>query len=375
MQDILLPWVWFSQLKGIPPRKRWELLRCFSDPVNLWHASAEELQSTGIVNAYGIGEIIGKRAREEAERNLENARRQRISVVRYIDPQYPTHLKDIYNPPVILYVKGKLNGNERCMAVVGSRKATEYGLSIAESIAYELSLRGITIVSGMARGVDSRAHNGALRAGGGTIAILGCGLDIVYPRENERLMEEIALSGAVVSEFAPGTPPKPAHFPMRNRIISGMSMGVAVIEAGERSGSLITADFALEQGREVFAVPGNINSTHSAGTNRLIREGAKIVTEIDDILEELKIFTDVNNNNKQQYNKAFPAKSAIPAGLDEDEQRIFKCLTDGDLHIDIISSRCNLSIQHVNATLIMLELKGLVKQQPGKIFGLNHKIL
>lgn len=375
MQDMMLPWVWFSLLKSIPPGKRWELLRCFSDPVNLWHASKEELQSTGIVNMCGIEEITGKKPREEAERHLENARRKGIAVVPHIDPQYPAQLKEIYNPPVILYVKGKLAGDARCIAIVGSRKATDYGLDIAEKISCELSLRGVTVVSGMARGVDSRAHNGALKAGAGTVAVLGCGLDIVYPPENDRLMKEITCSGAVISEFPPGTPPKPVHFPMRNRIISGMSMGVVVIEAGNKSGSLITADFALEQGREVFAVPGNINSAHSAGTNRLIREGAKIVTEIEDVLEELKLFSDVNNNTKREYNKAIPARKDMPAGLDADEQLIFKCLMDGELHIDAISSRCGLGIQYVGSTLIMLELKGIVKQMPGKIFGLNNKIL
>lgn len=216
----------------------------------------------------------------------------------------------------------------------------------------------------MARGIDSKAHNGALAAEGRTIAVLGCGLDIVYPSENKELMKRISKSGAVISEYLPGTPPATFNFPARNRIISGISLGVVIIEANDKSGSLITANYALEQGKDVFAVPGNIDSTNSAGTNKLIRDGAKIVLELGDILDELKISHSVNNS--------FYKNSAVinTSALDTDEKSIIRELEKGPVHIDTIARTCNLSIHSTGSLLVMLEMKGFVEQLPGKLYKL-----
>jgi DNA processing protein len=266
-------------------------------------------------------------------------------------------------------MKGNIEKDEKFLAIVGSRRASSYGIRMAQTIATELSKYGITVVSGMARGVDSYAHRGAIDAGGRTIAVLGCGLDIVYPSENKKLMENIISSGACISEYLPGTTPIPGNFPARNRIISGISLGVIVIEAGERSGSLITANFALEQGREVFALPGNVNNYNSTGTNKLIKEGAKMVTGIDDILEEINIsFTE--EKVKDFFSQRFKGGELLK-GLDDDEKKVAECLKLEPLHIDVIARKTGLSIALINSILIMLELKGVVEQLPGKIFKLK----
>ena len=285
------------------------------------------------------------------------------------DELYPAYLKNIYDPPLVLYMKGTIQEEEKYLAVVGSRRATSYGLDMAKKISRELAECGITVVSGMARGVDSFAHMGALEVKGRTIAVLGCGLDIVYPYENKKLMENIIESGACLSEYLPGTTPVPGNFPARNRIISGISLGVVVIEAGERSGSLITANFALEQGREVFALPGNVNSIKSTGTNKLIKEGAKIVTGIDDILEELNIYF-IEENTKVSFNKNLQDERIL-RGLDNDEKKVVECLKLESMHIDNIARKTGFGIQLVNSILVMLELKGVVEQLPGKIFKLK----
>jgi DNA processing protein len=224
---------------------------------------------------------------------------------------YPEYLKEIFDPPTVLYYFGDVKPDDVCMGIVGSRKSSEYGKNTAKSFASKLSQNGFAVVSGMARGIDTKAHEGALESEGKTYAIIGSGLDIVYPPENKKLMQKIIDNGAVISEFPPGTKPNPYNFPIRNRIISGMSLGVIVVEAGLRSGSLITANLALEQGRDVFAVPGNINRIINKGSNKLIKEGAKLVENIDDILEEYKTFINLdksnnikkNNKNKQCFNR------------------------------------------------------------------------
>lgn len=363
-------WVWLSSIPGIGAVKSKKLLEHFKDPYNVWKAKENEFKKLTFLTSRDVSNLMNDKIKQGAKKHLENIYKNNIKILTIDDKLYPYYLKNIYDPPIVLFIKGSIKQNEKCIAVVGSRKATSYGLSMAQTISKELSNFGITIVSGMARGVDTYAHKGIIDARGRTIAVLGCGLDVVYPYENKKLMESIIENGACVSEYLPGIAPLASNFPARNRIISGISLGVIVIEAGERSGSLITADFALEQGREVFALPGNVCSMKSAGTNRLIKEGAKIVTSIEDILEEINInFSDENIDS-------FFAKKILDErffkGLDNEERTIASCLKSEPSNIDLISKKTGFSVQLVSSVLIMLELKGIVEQLPGKIYKLKY---
>lgn len=271
------------------------------------------------------------------------------------DSAYPAVLREIADPPEPLYVRGTLDEQDRAaVAVVGARRASAYGLAVAEWLGRELVRHRVTVVSGMARGIDGAAHRGALMAGGRTIAVLGCGPDVVYPAEHVDLMGQIIESGAVVTEFPPGTPPLPHHFPQRNRIISGLSLGVVVIEGRERSGALVTADFALDQGREVFAVPGSIFGETSYLPHRLLQEGAKPVTTVDDILTELRLPQRVDQ---------IPA--LVPA-LDGVEAIVFAQLDFDPRHIDALAERSALPVAEVGRALLVLELRGLVRTLAGQ---------
>ncbi|TYQ13150.1 UNVERIFIED_CONTAM: DNA processing protein [Acetivibrio alkalicellulosi] len=363
-------WVWLSSLPGIGAVKSKALLNHFEDPYNIWNAKENELNKLPFLTSKDVGNLINIKIKESAKIHLDNIFKNNIKILTINDELYPYYLKNIYDPPSVLYVKGDIRINDKYIAVVGSRKATSYGLSMAHTISCELSRYGITVVSGMARGIDSYAHKGILSVGGRTIAVLGCGLDIVYPNENKKLMDSIIENGACVSEYLPGIAPLANNFPARNRIISGISLGVIVIEAGERSGSLITANFALDQGREVFALPGNVCSINSTGTNRLIKEGAKMVTGIEDILEEINI--SFSNENMENFFTGSFANDKLFKDLDKEEIKIASCLKTEPLHIDNISKKTGFSIQLVSSVLIMLELKGIVEQLPGKIYKLKY---
>jgi DNA processing protein len=279
-------WVWLSSIDGIGPKKFTQLVECFGSPLHVWNASDQDLRRIGLADKQ-VQAILSDNARQNIDHIMNKINQLGIKVITTLDSQYPIALKSIDDPPPVLYVRGSFEkADDRAVAVVGSRNITQYGIRMAKEISFELARRGITVVSGMARGVDTCAHRGVLEAEGRTIAVLGCGVDIAYPPENKNLIEQVSKSGAVVSEYVVGKAPLAMNFPARNRIISGLSMGVIVIEAGEKSGALITVDFAIEQGREVFAIPGNAKSPVSIGTNRLIREGAKMVTCVDDVLEE-----------------------------------------------------------------------------------------
>lgn len=369
MDDIQY-WVWISSIPGIGAVKSKRLLEHFKDPYNVWKAKENELKELTFLTQKDVYNLVDSDIKEQVKKHLENIFKNNIKVLTVNDRLYPPYLKNIYDPPVVLYVKGSIKKDEKYLAVVGSRKATSYGLSMAGTISRELSCYGITVVSGMARGVDSYAHRGSISGGGRTIAVLGCGLDIVYPYENKKLMESIIENGACVSEYLPGTAPLASNFPARNRIISGMSLGVIVIEAGERSGSLITADFALEQGREVFALPGNVCSLKSAGTNRLIKEGAKIVTSIEDILEEINI--NFNDENIEEFFEKNILDENFFKGLNQEERTVASCLRLEPSNIDLISKKTGFSVQLVSSVLIMLELKGIVEQLPGKMYKLKN---
>jgi DNA processing protein len=272
-------------------------------------------------------------------------------------------LKDIYDPPALLYLRGALRReDELAVAIVGSRKTSAYGREVTERIGRDLARHGVTVVSGMARGIDSVAHKGALQGGGRTIAVLGCGVDVIYPSENRNLFHQIIEQGAVLSEFPMGSPPEAGHFPRRNRIISGLSIGVVIVQASGESGSLITAGYALEQGREVFAVPGNIGAEGSRGTNQLIKEGAKLVESSEDILEE------VLPQWRREGETAQKGGDAVLT-LTEAEKCLYGLLDETPLHIDALIRESQLDPGSVSSLLLNLELKGLISQWPGKCFS------
>ncbi|MDI6618278.1 MAG: DNA-processing protein DprA [Clostridiales bacterium] len=298
--------------------------------------------------------IIERRNEKKLASEIENILSKGIKIISIDDKSYPEKLKQIYDPPYVLYVRGNMEKYEKNVAVVGSRRCTMYGRNAAKKLSFMLSKYNIGVISGMARGIDTQAHMGAIENGGYTCAVLGCGCDIVYPPENKKLMDEIIEHGSVVSEYPPGVMPLSGNFPARNRIISGMSDGVLVVEAGEKSGALITADFALEQGRDVYAIPGSIFSNMSKGTNFLIKQGAKPVTDICDILEELGVDYQVQNNDN------------ITCQLTAKEKILMDNIECSPLYIDDLAKRCSLKINEINSLLTMLELKGLVKIIPGR---------
>lgn len=362
--------VWLRSIPNIGSIKIKKMLEHFKNPINIWNADLYELSRLKFLSKRDLEEISKQKYKEELPKHLDNIYKHEIKILTLLDEEYPILLKSIYDPPAILFYKGSLAKEEKSIAVVGSRKSSAYGTDITEKISTALCRHDITVVSGLARGIDSYAHNAAIKANGRTIAVLGCGLDCVYPRENSALFQKIQEKGAVVSEFLPGTPPIAFNFPSRNRIISGMSRGVIVVEAGQKSGSLITADFALEQGREVFAVPGNLSSSNSIGTNRLIREGARIVTSMEDILDELKYFDDVGKMAAIQFQAENQISKNIFDSLDKNEQKIVQCLKEGELHIDRLLQQADMNVAELNAVLIVLELSGIVEQRPGKMYSI-----
>jgi DNA processing protein len=289
------------------------------------------------------------------------------------DERYPERLRAIHDPPAVLYCDGMPEQQDRqAVAIVGSRRATPYGLRVTDGLAGELSALGFTIVSGFARGIDAAAHRAALAAGGRTIAVLGCGLDVDYPHGHASLHAEIAGSGAVLTEFAPGTPPLAAHFPRRNRIISGLALGVVVIEAAEDSGSLITARLALEQGREVFAVPGPIDAPTSRGPHGLLKQGAKLVEAVEDILEELLPQMEAPFTPTLSGHPLLPRLQRVPEGLSPEEEIIHSLLTRDPRHLDDLTERSDLPAAEVARILLGLELKALVRQLPGQRYCLTR---
>jgi DNA processing protein len=276
------------------------------------------------------------------------------------DEHYPELLKKIFDPPKELYIKGDINAlNNRCLSIVGTRRATQYGLNFARKLAGDLTRYGFTVVSGLAEGIDTQAHIGALDAGGKTIAVFGCGIDVIFPAGNQELAGRIERSGALVSEYAPGFQGTKWTFPRRNRIISGLSSGVVVIEGGYESGAMITAKLALDEGREVFAVPGNVELEQSKGPHWLIKQGAKLVESVDDILDEFNIPSAGSPALKRELDVS---------QLSIDEMSVIKMMSMEPLHIDVISSKSGMDAAKVLGVLSMLEIKDMIKQMPGKYF-------
>ncbi len=294
------------------------------------------------------------------EHEILRAEGEGITIMTLEDDGYPKRLREVYDAPPILYLKGSLEEPDALsVAVVGSRNSTRYGIASAEAIARGLAERGVTVVSGMARGIDSAAHIGALKGEGRTIAVLGSGIDVIYPPENRALYDEIVGHGAVITEFPMGTGPEMMNFPRRNRIISGISLGVVIVEASPNSGALITAQCALEQNREVFAVPGNITSMRSRGTHKLIRQGAKLVETADDVIEELRYLL---HGYRDQLKSARTREHSLDENLSGEERVVLKSVEHGPACIDAIIEECGLRSEQVLAILLDLEMKGLVKR-------------
>jgi len=358
MKDRLYWLAWQYLLSG-SSSKIWSLVRYFGSPGDAWEAPDRDLARVLNMSSQTLEKLLKRRNGIDPERELKELADKGIEFICYEDTRYPRSLAGIFDPPPGLFIRGTLRETDPGVALVGSRHATPYGRKMARQLGHDLARAGVTVVSGMARGIDTAAHQGALQAGGYTIAVLGCGVDVVYPRENKKVMQDIAATGAVISEFPPGSAPDAWHFPVRNRIISGLSRCVAVIEAAERSGALITADVALEQGRDVLAVPGNVSSRLSKGTNGLIKQGAKLVEDASDILEELGLYTlfPVKDNMEEQNVK-----------LSATEEKIFNIIYSEPMHLDEIIAQSHVPPGEVLSLLMYLEMKGVVKQLPGKMF-------
>lgn len=350
MSDVRF-WVGFSLIPGIGPVRIQRLLDYFGDLDLAWLADSRELARAGL-EAKTVEVVVARRREIDLDAAMAKIERLGLQVLTLADPGYPEPLRHVYGPPPLLYVRGALaEADQWAVAVVGTRRATAYGREVAERLAGELARAGVTIVSGLAKGIDSHAHRAALAAGGRTIAVLGSGPDVIYPAENAGLARQIVEQGALVTEYPPGAPPDAANFPVRNRIISGLSRGVLIVEAGESSGALITADFALDQGRDIFAVPGNIFWPTSVGTHKLIQQGAKLVRAVEDILQEL---------NLTQVHQQLEMRHLLPEN--ETEAQLLQLLSAEPQHIDELVRQSDLSAHLVSATLTMMELKGMVRQ-------------
>lgn len=356
-------WLGFSLIPHIGIQRIKLLHQHFGSLQQAWIASQIDLHNTSL-DQRAISNIIKYRTLIDLDNELDKLNKYKSRIIALIDDEYPALLREINDPPPVLYVRGTLkSGDKKSLAVVGTRKATKYGLDATRYLCKDLTRHGITIISGLAHGIDAAAHRTAVHGGGRTIAVLGCGMDIIYPRDHSQLAQEIIENGALISEFSLGTAPDGRNFPRRNRIISGMSLGVLVIEAPEGSGAIITTTTAQEQGRDVFAVPANIFNATGAGANRLIQDGAKLVQTAKDIIEEL----DINYEHVQVRTEA---KRVQPANALE--QTIMKCLSNDPLHIDDIVRSTGLSIQDVSSTLTILELKGVAQMVGQMQYSLTY---
>lgn len=352
-----LYWVGFNMVKGIGAVRFRNLLEAFGDAQTAWFASADELRATGLSQKI-VENLLQLRSQVSLEKVWERIQQHGVKVVTWDEEGYPRRLKEIDQPPSVLYIRGTLTQElEWAVAVVGTRHVTAYGRQVAEEISGTLARNGVTVISGLARGIDTIAHQAALNAQGYTIAVLGCGVDVVYPPENRRLAAQVVEHGALISDYPLGAAPEGQNFPPRNRIISGISQAVIVVEAGVTSGSLITASFAAEQGRDVFAVPGSILAPQCQGTNRLIRDGAIPLISPQDVLEAL---------NLEMVTEHRSARVALPT--EPLERQLYDVLGHEPMHVNDICNQSQLPIERVSATLALMELKGSVRQLGGMIY-------
>lgn len=355
-------WIALRAIRGVGNVTYRELLACFATP-----RAALQASETALVEA-GVPPVVAQAIRtfdqwKVVDLEVQKLLQKGVRLITRNDDEYPVNLTHLHDPPPFLYVRGTLLSEDRiAIAIVGSRAASAYGRTMAQTLTRGLAERGVTVVSGLARGIDAEAHRTTLVAGGRTIAVLGSGVDVIYPGEHRGLAEEITKSGAVVSEFSLGSKPEAMHFPYRNRVISGLTLGTVVVEATEKSGSLITARCAVEQNREVFAVPGNVTTGRNRGPHRLIKEGAKLVEDVDDILNEIAptlVTTPLSSPSS-------PSLTLVP-----DEERLLGVLEAEPIHVDVVIAKSGLSAARVLEMLLGLELKGVVTQLPGTHFALT----
>lgn len=364
LDDPDLPyWLALNRVKGIGPARFRLLLDAFGTAEHAWHADHGALEAAGL-DARSLAALERQRKHIIPDAEVERLERLRVGVVRLVDAGYPRLLREIPLSPPVLYIRGTLTAEDDVsLAIVGTRRASVYGRQVTERLATELARQQVTVVSGLARGIDTVAHHAALDAGGRTLAVQGCGPDLVYPPENAKLAARIVEQGAIITEFPPGTQPEAGNFPARNRLISGLSLGVLVTEAPESSGALITTRFAAEQGRDVFAVPGNITSRASAGANRLIQDGAKLVLEVADILSEL---------NLHLVPQQMELREALPENATEAALLAQLSASADARHVDDLCRASSLPVAEVSGTLVLMELKGMVRLVGPMTYTLAH---
>jgi DNA processing protein len=359
--DPLAYWLAFNRVRGIGPARLHALLDAFGSIEGAWFAPAEKLTEIGL-DRRSTANLLEARKSLDLEAELARLQRAGAQAFTWEDAAYPARLLTINDAPPVLFVRGELTSQDDfAVAMVGTRQASVYGKEATRRLAGDLARSGVTIVSGLALGIDTQAHQAALEAGGRTLAVLGCGVDVIYPWDNKGLAERIVNQGALISDYPLGTRPEATNFPPRNRIISGLSRAVIVVEAGERSGALITAKFAADQGRDVFAVPGSIFNRNSQGTNALIRDGARPLLSVDEVLEDLNLVAAAQQAE---------ARALIPG--DETEAMLLKALGDEPVHVDAVRLATGLPIATVSSTLVLMELKGLVRQVGGMNYVRAH---
>jgi DNA processing protein len=369
-ENPLRDWIALSFVTGVGSRTAAMLIDKLGSPASVFEASSHALELAGLKRET-IDAIKSAETQEKAAHEIDELARLGGEALTLTDERYPQLLRETYDPPIVIYCLGNLAAvfSQPAIAVVGSRRCSTYGRNVAEGLSRELAERGVTIVSGLARGIDSAAHRGALDGRGITVGVMGTGLDAVYPKENRKLAERIAEKGALMTEFPLTTPPVSQNFPFRNRVISGLSLGVMVVEGAERSGSLITARLAYEQGRDVFAVPGNITSAKSFGPNYLIKDGAKLVQTWRDVIEELPSEMKATILSAERGECRIKQIVIDEVALSESERRVLKMLsTDDAVHIDQLISKSGLSAGELMGALLQLEMTDRIRQLPGKSF-------
>lgn len=370
MDENLKYWLAINTIPKIGPVTIKKLYDHFGSIEKAWRAEEKEIRMIEGIHLPAIKSFIENRSKINPDDEYEKLKRSAAYAVSLEESEYPFLLKNIYDPPPVIYYKGELPINEtRTIGIVGTRRASRYGLETARKMAQSLVENGFTIISGLAAGIDTAAHQAALEAGGKTVAVFGCGVDVIFPAENRELAKKIETSGSLVSEFPLGAAPDKGSFPRRNRVISGLSLGVIVVEGHYDSGAMITAKYALDQGREVFAVPGNVEAEQSKGPHWLIKQGAKLVEGVEDVLDELKLQIPNHKSQTNIKSQIITAKRDY-SGLSLDEQKIAGVLAVEPKYIDNISIETGLPIAQVSGLLAVLEMKNMVKQLPGKMFYL-----